>query len=128
MTLKICNGCKKPFLPKGQERNGGNATSCSAKCADKVYREYNRRKVCKSCGEDKQINEFGGGHGTYRKKDNCLTCSPDPKGYNFGASKKFKSKSDYVEIKEAYIPTKAELAHSVLRITDKEQVDVESKD
>lgn len=127
MTLKICNGCKKPFIPKGQERNGGNATSCSAKCAEKTYREHDYSKVCKSCGARKNIKEFGVGGGTYNKRDNCLVCSP-AKDYSFGSSKKFKNKKDYVEIKEAYIPNKAELTQSVLRITDKEQIDVESKD
>lgn len=81
MTLKVCNGCKKPFLPTGQERNGGNAGSCSAKCADKVmrkqYPDYIKRKICKSCGETKKVAEFAFGGGSYQRKENCLECSPN---------------------------------------------------
>jgi len=133
MTLKVCSGCKKPFLPTGQERNGGNAGSCSAKCANKVmrkqYPDYIKRKICKSCGETKEIKQFGYcGAGKYATKENCLKCSPSAESHNVGTSKRFKNKSDYVEIVPAYIQTIPELTRSVLFVTDQEQIDVDIED
>lgn len=85
---------------------------------------YTKSKTCESCGEKKEIKEFGfSGAGTHKKKDNCLSCSPT-EDYSFGSSKKFKNKKDYVEIKEAYIPSIVELRRSVLSISDNEQIDV----
>lgn len=132
MTLRICNGCKKPFIPV-EGKNGQNATSCSFKCARKAtkkqYPTYIKKQTCKTCGIEKEIKEFGFcGAGKHKKKENCLMCSPSPSTYNNGTSKRFKNKKDYVEIKEAYMPSKTELVKSVLRITDKEQMIVENKD
>ena len=98
--------------PKGRPKKKGGRSKCIQK------------KVCKSCGIEKEIKSFGkAGGNSYNKKDNCLVCSPS-EDYSFGSSKKFKDKKDYVEIKEAYIPDVNVLTRSVLYHSDKEQVDV----
>lgn len=103
--------------------NGNKWKKHYKKAAAKV-----QQKTCGTCQEKKNIKEFAEGHGTYRKKDNCRACSPDPEYYQCGTSRKYKDKKNHVPIRPAYIQPVHELTRSVLRISDQEQIEVKVED